>query len=188
MLVDKYSVRIPEGKEDSSAYVALCHKDNFSLVLRNNNNVSCDAKVEFQGKNQGTWRINSKGSIRIERPGHDTGLFTFYKLDSQEAIAIGLTNDDPNLGLIKVTFTPEKERIQWEEFTKSSLEPISKGLSYEAGGIGLSGESRQQFGTAGTIELDYDKSVVIHLRVVESGVNVPRPLTSYSNPVPPRIY
>ncbi len=57
-----------------------------------------------------------------------------------------------------------------------------------AGGTGLSGESTQKFGRAVEIQLDYSQETVIHLRLTaKNDIDEPRPLTNYSNPVPPPI-
>lgn len=107
MWLNQFSVRIPEGHEDSGGYVELPHNTPYTLVLRNNRNVRCDARVEVDGKHVGTWRIPSLSNISLERPVHDTGRFTFYKLDTPEAQQAQLNGGDPNLGLVKVTFTPD---------------------------------------------------------------------------------
>ncbi len=106
--VNEFSVKIPQGNEDASGYTALKHGTKYSIVLRNGKQVRCNAKVEIDGKDQGTWRLDAQEIITIERPAHDSGNFTFYQLDSSESQAIGLDGADPNLGLLKVTFTPEK--------------------------------------------------------------------------------
>lgn len=202
MLVNNYSVRIPEGIEDGGQYVVLAHKTQYTIVLRNNHPVRCDAYLEIDGKHQGTWRIKPQSTFSIDRPGHDKGKFTFYKLGSKEGNQVGLSEDDPNLGLIKVVFTPEKERpptkviSEPETYFSSSPQLYSYGVqkrqqpsrSFSAGGTGLSGESSQDFVEAEKMDLEYSKSTTIHLRLVASDVNEPRPLTTYSNPVPPPVH
>ena len=196
--LNDYSVRVTGGMEDGSGYVLLPHGDTYGLCLRNSHDNRCDARVEIDGKHQGTWRINANGSITIDRPAHDDGLFTFYKANSAEGSQIGLEVGDSNLGLVKVTFTPEKTRsfesgwggvVQGRAGGASAYSDGSKGLGsrgFSAGGTGLSGQSSQQFGTAAEMDLDYSKSTTIHLRLVVRN-NEPRPLTSYSNQVPPPI-
>lgn len=60
-----------------------------------------------------------------------------------------------------------------------------------AGGTGLSGRSHQQFGKAGAIDRDYDRQVIINLRLVAKPSNEPRPLravnSTVSNSVPPPV-
>ncbi len=195
------------------------HGQRYRLVLRNSNNERCDARVEVDGNHVGTWRILGHRSITLERPAEDDGHFTFYKLGSPEGAQIQLV-DNANLGLVKVTFTPEVRPrplprtrgsssasyampaaaapMQWDE---TSSAPASYGISksaslgmadsgaesYSAGGTGLSGHSSQTFGVAQPINLDYSRQTVIHLRLVCKDEDQPRPLTSHSTPVPPRV-
>lgn len=209
MRLNSFSVRIPEGTEQDGGYIELKHNTQYSLVLRNSREVRCDAKVEIDGKQIGTWRLEADDSIRIDRPAHDTGRLTFYKLGSAEAESIGLQQGDPNLGLIKVTFTPEKisrpliadvfDNYLYRDRPRSTFSLDStpktfggfpKGASRggSAGGTGLSGESSQKFGDASQIKHDLSQQTVIHLRLVGvKDLESPRPLTSFSTPVPPPI-
>lgn len=186
MYLNDFSVRIPEGKEVSGGYVEMLHGTTYRLVLRNSRNVSCDARVEIDGKHVGTWRIRGIQSITLERPAHDDGQFTFYKLGTRDGDAVELNGHNPSLGLIKVTFTPEKQKTpQRNEVVYRG--GVAKGLgTLSAGGTGLSGHSNQQFVDAEYLDLDYSQQTVIHLRLVcnDSG---PRPLTRYSTPVPPPV-
>lgn len=213
MYLNDFSVRIPQGTETPGGYVELEHDTRYTLVLRNNRNTQCDARVEIDGQHVGTWRLYSHQSITLEHPASDDGHFTFYKLGTKEARQSNLNGSNANLGLVKVTFTPEKEEIrikdfqpwattytdasQWAYTTSSSA--TSKGLvstnyasesgasMHSAGGTGLSGHSSQQYGYASSIQLDYSQQTVIHLRLVCRDSNNIRPLTSYSTPVPPPI-
>ena len=107
MYLNQFSVRVIGGNEQSGGYVELPHGKKYSLSLRNGRDVRCDARVEIDGKDVGTFRIDASRTIRLERPAHDTGRFTFYKLGTAEAHQAGLEEGNPNLGLVKVTFTPE---------------------------------------------------------------------------------
>jgi len=192
MFLNNYSVRVVDGKEEAGGYVLMQHGCHYSLVLRNNNSTRCNARVEIDGKHQGTWRIPPKDAISIERPAHDSGLFTFYEANSKEGVSIGLSKDDPTLGVVSVTFTPEKTRhspeVDWgAERGAVSYGGFSKGSSRSAGGTGLSGRSLQAFGNAEEMELDESSATTINLRLVADASNNPRPLTAYSNPVPPPI-
>lgn len=198
MYLNQFSVRIPEGQEISDAYVKMQHGTQYSIVLRNDRAVRCDAKVQIDGRDMGTYRINAKDSIRLERASHDNGRFTFYKVGSQEGYSIGLNAEDPNLGLVKVTFTPEIRPYQFSD-GEIYYRGLEKGISLNcqtfgtsrgmtAGGTGLSGYSDQSFTNASRIEYDYSQKTVIHLRLgAEQEVNKPRPLCSKSNPVPPPL-
>ncbi len=215
MWLNQFSVRIPEGHEDSGGYVELPHNTPYTLVLRNNRNVRCDARVEVDGKHVGTGRIHANSIVRLERPVHDTGRFTFYKLDSPEAQQAQLNGGDPNLGLVKVTFTPDVFRsipvvqttytgswipksprptipsppIEWQ-YRVSTMADGSvtcyNASSRSAGGSGLSGQSGQHFHDAAHINYDYSQQTVIHLRLVCKNGGA-RPLTSFSTPIPPTV-
>jgi len=209
MYLNDFSARIPEGNEASGGYVEMRHGQTYTLRLRNSRDARCDARVEVDGKHVGTWRIHAHSGITLERPAHDIGKFTFYKLGTTEADAAQLNGGDPNLGLVKVTFTPEKVRHYhstqpvhpWSapntylSSTKGvrGSSPLMAACSYQAhsaGGTGLSGISGQQFTDAAHIDYDYSQQTTIHLRLVckENHDHEPRPLTSTSNPIPPRIW
>ena len=214
MYLNDFSVRIPEGNEAPGGYVEMRHGQTYTLKLRNSRNVRCDARVEIDGKHVGTWRIRTNSGITLERPAHDTGQFTFYKLGTPEASAAQLNGGDPNLGLVRVTFMPEKvyryptawpkwpscppyppqtplpfRQYDWSASTKSLSMPMAGSYqSRSAGGTGLSGASGQRFVDAGHIDYDYSQQTVIHLRLVCKDDHGPRPLTSASNPVPPRVW
>nr|WP_063842307.1 hypothetical protein [Hassalia byssoidea] len=193
MELNNFSLSISPGTELSGGYVQLEHNTQYNVVLANKRAMRCDAKLEIDGKHVGTWRLEEYDSIVLERPAHDTGRFTFYKLGSAEASIAGISKEDANIGLVKVTFTPEHQ-VQTRTRTGYSSPPVTRGTieegttrSFSAGGTGLSGESKQQFGNATAIDYDYSQATVIHLRLV-ARADEPRPLTPLSNPVPPPIH
>lgn len=216
MYANDFSVRIPEGNETPGGYVEMQHGTQYTLVLRNNRNARCDAKVEVDGKMLGTFRIGAHSNIRLERPAHDKGCLTFYKLGTKEARQAEIDERDPDLGLVKVTFTPEV-RASWTMYVsdpeplkppytywKTDCDSVSSdggtyqqtltnaitqevSRSYSPGGTGLSGRSDQMFNQVGCLNYDYTQQTVIHLRLVAKESDEPRPLTSYSTPVPPRV-
>ena len=191
-----YSVRVIGGNEVPGGYVEIEHRTKYSLMLRNSLDSQCDAHVEIDGKHVGTWRMNTRSSINLERPVHDTGCFTAYTAGTSDAHLAGLDDSSPDLGLIKVTFTPERPRTL-AAFEKPPMFHIGTPLKgsmpqsksrRESVGTGLSGTSSQIYGQAEKIEYDYSRQVVIHLRLVSPwrDDDTPRPLTSCSTPVPPR--
>lgn len=195
MFLNQFSVRVPEGQE-SGGYVELCHDTQYTLMLRNNRDVRCDAKVEIDGKHVGTWRLLAGNSLRLERPAQDDGRFTFYKVGTSEAYKVGLQEDDPNLGLVRVTFTPEMA-TDWSYTAAiagaSSWDSgsIARGVTAKSflsvGGTGLSGKSSQSFVTVNNLKYDYSQQTVIHLRLVAKNGDGPRPLTAYSTQIPPPV-
>ncbi|MDD3134931.1 MAG: hypothetical protein PHF64_00380 [Methanoregula sp.] len=107
MYLNQFSVRIPEGRETNSGYVEIEHGKQYTLVLRNDRGVACDAAVTVDGKPIGTFRIGAFQNIRLERMPDDSGRFTFYKISTKEFQNSDLGSvalDD--LGLIRVIFTP----------------------------------------------------------------------------------
>jgi len=205
MYLNNFSVRIPEGNEIAGGYVEMENDTKYRLILRNQRESRCDAKVEIDGKEVGVWRLKGQNGIILERPANDDGCFTFYEAGTWEGEKAGLRKGDPNLGLIKVTFTPEfienvnEYKVSYEyepgfsEYTEKGISYGAKrgidcGASYGEGGTGLSGISRQRFVDAGNMRLDYSQQTVIHLRLVcDKNRNNPRPLTSFSSPVPPSV-
>lgn len=211
MYLNLFSVRIPEGNEVPGGYVEMTHGSTYTLVLRNSRVTRCDAQVYIDGKHVGTWRIPAQASIRLERPAHDTGHFTFYSIDSDEFEQAALNMvDRSQLGLVKVIFTPEvypttrvkdltdiyTTNVIWDytdsnTTTSGTYTTYASGgggtssRAYSAGGTGLSGTSSQSFLPADNIRLDLSQQTVIHLRLVEKRDDAPRPLTQFSTPVPP---
>jgi hypothetical protein len=208
MYLNDFSVRIVGGNEKASGYVEMQHNQTYKLSLRNSRYNRCDAEVTIDGQHVGTWRIGPRQTITLERPAHDDGKFTFYQVGTVEARQAALDEGSSDLGLVSVTFKPEKER---EELTSAipsmsayrgatmsaagyqetypqsgpgnAGQPISKGL---AGGTGLSGQSKQKFYEVANLDYDYSQQTTINLRLIARN-DGPRPLTTQSNPVPPRI-
>lgn len=110
MYLNSFSVRVPEGTEKESGYVELNHGKQYSINLRNDRDVRCDADVSIDGKPIGTFRIEPNSTINLERPLNEDKRFTFYKAGSREAKASDEANIKDNYqGLIQVTFRPEKQ-------------------------------------------------------------------------------
>lgn len=198
MYSNLFSVRIPEGKEVSDQYVEMVHGTTYSIIMRNDRHVDCDAVVTIDGQHVGTWRINSNSNIRIERPADKPRLFTFYKLGSSESSQAGIANDD-SLGLVSVEFKPAKapayiskgarsSSIERNPYIQGEHEKSFGGLSRSAGGTGLSGSSNQSFGSAAPIDHDLAEAYTIHLRLVAvEAAPAIEPLTPRSTPIPKRI-
>jgi hypothetical protein len=193
MKLGDYAVQIQGGLERGSGYVEMAHNTKYKLLLSNDSSLNCDAAVEIDGKEVGIWRVYSGKNICIERPVHDTGQFTFYKLDSSEAGKIGLVRND-KLGLISVLFKPEKPPAPvveddchyFDDFESFDFDDFAVDDSCSAGGTGLSGKSEQKF--IDVQRLDYNEAafVQIHLRLVCKD-DEPRPLTPLSTSIPPSL-
>lgn len=209
MYLNRYSLRIPEGKERTSGYVEIDHGTQYTLVLKNDRDVDCDAEVKIDGKCIGEFRIEANKSIRLERPVNSDGKFTFYRSGSREAKKARLGNvSQRDLGLISVTFKPE---IKIEEVvpvpgTRYYNNPYidctyygstttcvdgsfsTTACNYNSGGTGLSGHSGQGFGYARGINIDYSDITTINIRLVERDEDDIRQLHSCrSTPIPPPV-
>jgi len=174
---NEFEIEIPEGKPLENGYVEMRHNTQYSLILKNHRWVPCDAEVVIDGIHVGTWRVESRNEIRIERPVHDTGHFTFFEVGSEEAGKAGIAKNSEN-GLVSVTFKPKKE----EEGLRAAELPAVFG----AGATGLTGESQQRFRDASKIEHDMARSFTIHLRLVSHKPDI-RPLAPRSTPIPPPV-
>ena len=170
-----YSVIIPEGKESNDGYVCLKHGIPYTLELRNEDSSRCDAEVFIDGQRVGLWRVESKKPLRLERPSHDTGRFTFYATGTKEAAKAGIVAND-TAGLISVVFKPEARTVRID------CPPV-----WHPGGTGLSGKSEQRFVSVESIRYeDAAKFVTINLRLV-AAADEPRPLFARSTPVPAAV-
>ncbi len=180
MRVHDYDVVVPEGNENATGYVVLEHNTRYTIKLMNLSYSKVDAEVFIDGNRIGEWRLNGWANCVIERPVHDTGRFTFYRLDSSEAKKIGLKSSS-ELGLIKVIFKPEKTSV-WDDGIYSAAP-----LEMSEGGTGLSGHSEQKFNTVQPLDSNPENYVTIYLRLAAPEEPDARPLFPFSNPIPPPL-
>jgi Protein of unknown function (DUF805) len=134
MTLNEFSLTIPEGQENDDGYVHMKHASVYTLVLGNDTEYACDAEVKIDGGPVGTWRIESRTSVRIERPVHDTGRFTFYAIGTPEAEK-ALIRRGNETGLVTVVFHPGSVPRNNTLFSAPA----------RTGGTGLSGGSTQTF-------------------------------------------
>jgi hypothetical protein len=174
MRLRDFSFTIPEGRETADGYVELSHCAHYTLNLSNDTAQRCDVEVFIDGGVVGVWRIDARSSIRIERPVHDTGKFTFYRAGTAEARKAGVVVTD-NTGLLRAIFKPERQ----DRALYSRPAP-------GAGGTGLSGRSDQKFHSVAALDYDEANFVTINLRLV-APAEEPRPLFPRSTPVPPPV-
>ncbi|WP_265594640.1 hypothetical protein [Haloferula sp. BvORR071] len=168
-----YAVAIPEGKEVEGGYVRMEHGTPYSIRLENKSSRRCNARIEIEGNPVGTFRIDQRSHIVLERPSHDTGRFTFFKAGTVEAGQAGIVKNEA-IGLVSVTFVPEMDAL------------YAAPLNDEAGGTGLTGHSSQRFEAAEDMKIDERDAFTIYLRLVAKAPAV-RPLVARSTPVPPPI-
>lgn len=174
----EFEVEIPKGKELENGYVEMHHNTQYSLTLKNHRNVRCDSEVVIDGIHVGTWRIEKNGEVRIERPVHDTGHFTFFAVGTEEARIAGIVKSPEN-GLVSVTFTPEITRDPHVLYAAPPADCAQ-------GATGLTGESKQRFVDADDIEHDTERAFTIHRRLVSARPDI-RPLAPRSTPIPPPL-
>jgi hypothetical protein len=129
MYLNNFSARVPEGIE-SGGYVEIGNGKQYTLMLKNDRNVACDAEVTIDGKPIGTFRIYANSGIRLERAPNDTGKFTFYELgtDGARMSLLDLVPRD-GLGLIKVIFTPEIYRQPVYTYYQPYVDPWNNSTS-----------------------------------------------------------
>lgn len=199
MRVGNFSLMIPEGREKDSGHVELAHGTVYRIKLINHfYDRRCDATVTVDGKEIGCFRMDiGNSTVILERGVNDDGKFTFFKDDSEEAQAAGVSSVCVNSkGLIQVVFQPERPRVQYvnrnyrggacgqsmksENFglCSFSMEKTSAGIT------GLTGHSNQNFYHVPNLVYDPGQEVTISLRLV-CGMEV-RPLLEVkkSNPIP----
>src|SRR4028118_139175 len=103
--------KVKQPYEDEHGYVYLQHGDVYRICFRNYSDENNDVIIEVDGKEIGCWRLKPYQTAIIERPANDSGKLTFYELGSSEAQMIGLSSiSRADLGLVKVTFIPEKPK------------------------------------------------------------------------------
>ena len=195
MLLDNFKVEIPEGRNRDDGYVDLSHGQQYTLKLNNYYSYrDCDATVEIDGKKIGVFRVKRSSCVKIERSPNDHGRFTFYTSGSSEAVDCGSEKiRSENAGLIKVTFTPEKEKPydvvrpilgfcglstnsemdfdSSEQHTNCSKGRRTRSTTQQVGqsGItGLSGHSDQNFVEVPNLDYDESLTTTIYIRLIQS--------------------
>ncbi len=211
MLLNNCSVTVPEGREIDGGYVEIPHGTVYTLLLENKRyDRRCDVKIEVDGKVVGEIQLSRYGTLRLRGPVDDNGCFTFYSVESVEAIQVGAQNVAKNdRGLVQVTFKPEY--LEPEEKTSGMVYRSAKGLSDDFGGsyggqhqntarlrsgvggqsatagvTGLTGNSGQKWRTVPPLKYDPSLETVISLRLIAVVNDGPREMQSMpkSNPVP----
>jgi hypothetical protein len=181
------------GKSQDNGLVPMRHCERYKIGMHNSGELRCDARVEVDGKEIGTFRINGFDSASIERPPNDRGCFTFYKEGSSEAAESGISTGDEKNGLVSVTFMPEKRRIfhPTQDFLgEGAMRSFGGGMKgMSSGGTGLSGHSSQNFSSVASLDYDNAKITTIHVRLFcVDEKNDPRPLRSLNETaIPERV-
>lgn len=113
MYFNQYSVKVTPGREVQDGYVLLHHGDVYTLTLRNDRDVRCDAYVRIDGQDVIGVRLDPHTSVTIDGPtddqGRNIGRLTFYRAGTSEFRKIHGDNVPADeQGLVSVTFRPEK--------------------------------------------------------------------------------
>lgn len=191
------------GGQEHNGYVCLDSGSKYRLKFWNfSTKLRCDAKVTIDGKAVGVFRIDKMDSIIIERPINDYGCFTFYALETIESKMVTLDAvGENNLGLIEVTFYPEKNSLQQERYAiqDEELESLRRQIDFDdelasnkihlAGGTGLSSYSNTNYQKIEFLNHDYENIVTIYLRLIlkkTEPIALPK-ATSSSSPIPAPI-
>ena len=190
-----YEIIIPEGNHRPDGTVGMNHNQQYSVLLKNHTSQRVNVHLSIDGQLVDKFRLGPRSNWTIEtKPGSEK-RFTFAKLRTSMAIA-GQVADNANTGLVTTTFIPEIVRpeslsfgVRGQSMTgQHTKAPVSAGRRLEsgepdaAGGTVLTGRSNQQFRQASPMELDHERKVTIHLRLVCQGNDV-QPLHST---IPPR--
>lgn len=160
----QYRVWLPKDS-DERGYVYLNHLDEYQLQLRSFDRRRCDAKVEIDGKEIGTFRLDGVDNIVVSRSVVDRGKLTFLRNGTQEFFDAALDKvSRADRGLVKVTFYPEVVAYG------------AKPTALASGGTGTTGQSDQHFREVGSIARDEANAVVIYLRLAERERAVAEPV------------
>lgn len=198
MFVNQFesAVQADGVKETADGYVEIQHGQQYAVRLTNHWPVRANARLVIDGEECGTFRLAPRASIVVERPVHDTGHFTAYLTQSDEARQAGIVRGNSLNGVVQAIFTPEKQDSYdvWNLEQEIYYQPKvanNRTMSGEYAGVGtgLSGQSDQSFVSAGSMELDFSQMTTITLRLVaRKAVPVhplrPRPLRRNRVPSP----
>jgi hypothetical protein len=112
MRVGAAEVIILGGNEMADGYVHLEHETQYTLRILNHFNRRVDAEVRIDNKDQGAYRVEAFRAIQLERPSHENGRFTFFRVGTAEAAQAGAEKiDNQDRGLVQVTFKVEKAPV-----------------------------------------------------------------------------
>jgi hypothetical protein len=117
MKIGNYSVNIENFKNNSQGYVYLPHKAQYKIILKSFADFDSMCQLEIDGANCGFYLLKANSKLIIDSPnvGDDDGLFTFYKIDSEEGELISEDVAAENFGLVQVKFVAIKKDTNPEQ-------------------------------------------------------------------------
>jgi len=153
MRLDEFTLEITGGNERTNGQVLMNHGQGYEIVLRNHSFRNADVELSVDGNSIGTFRVNSHGTVRLERPENDNGKFTFFRLNSTEAKLGGIQNNDA-IGLITATFRTGRKKYVPPVEVKTSGGVFSKGFARR----GPSGQSATLSAGEAVVPMGYQGS------------------------------
>lgn len=166
-------------------YIEVPHNEEYAIHLSNNRSTKCDAAVRVDGRDIGTFRVASHGSLTIRRPAGEDRKLIFVREGSAEGRGAGVTPGVHENGLIEVTFTPEKRNACFHTIIDhlvyaddqcleacdddDSRRVMCRGPSrkFDSGATVLGGATGQSFfKTADITNIDSDNVTTIRVRLV----------------------
>ena len=187
MRLNGYELRVSGHKDDINGYVNISNGTEYSINLSNTKAARCIAEVEIDGKNVGDFVLGAFESIDIERPVNEARKFIALTKGSSEFNDAELNQvSREELGLIKVTFRPEKRLIRRSITTRQerrvSFDNDIMLCSSQSVGTGLGSESDQEFTTVSGFQTG--TPTIIYLRLVSKSISPLKPnTTKYPKPV-----
>lgn len=122
MKINNYSVKILNAnsnpiQEKEGGYCPIKHKEQYKIALKNFSENDASAELWIDGANCGFYLLKANSKLIIDSPnvGDDDGLFTFYKIDSDEGELISEDVAAENFGLVQVKFVAIKKDTNPEQ-------------------------------------------------------------------------
>lgn len=195
---NQYSVHISGGNHKSNRYVEMKHGQQYSVVMTNNTLTRCQASLTIDGHHIRDFLINGHTTINIDRPVHSHKRFTFYRTDTgfPSSFQTGIIPGNHNNGVVEVSFTPEKGKIDVYKYHRTAMNSSSifedscmeSNSSYSEGGTALSGHSHQHFDYVNPLNLDYNRQITLSYRLVAKNYDLYmdiEPISIRQRPPPP---
>ena len=95
--------------QNDAHYVVLPNDTAYAIRLINRHNVRTDAYVWVDGQSIGGFVLDPNSSETIRRPGQVDKQFVFFSEWSPESREAGVSPGNPDNGLIKVIFKPQRQ-------------------------------------------------------------------------------
>lgn len=151
-------------KKMEECVFALNHGEEYKIkILNHHKTLRANASISVDGKNIGYFRVERDASIMAERPSSQERRLTFYKRGTKEAQKGGLSDNNPEQGILRVTIEQE-EASGLFSFSKGDLQCDSADCM-AAGGTALGRSSSQRFSSASSMKTK-DKVIVIRALMV----------------------